>query len=67
MVVVEHSVIGGLGEAVSSLLSEKYPVPVTKIGVYDTFGHSGPAVDLLKEFGLSSENIEATVKNILGK
>ena len=67
VVVEEHSVIGGLGEAVSSLLSEKYPVPVTKIGVYDTFGHSGPAVDLLKEFGLSAENIEATVKNILGK
>ena len=66
VVVEEHSVIGGLGEAVSSLLSEKYPVPVTKIGVYDTFGHSGPAVDLLKEFGLSAENIEATVKNILG-
>ena len=67
VVVEEHSVIGGLGEAVSSLLSEKYPVPVTKIGVYDTFGHSGPAVDLLKEFGLSAENIEATVNKVLGK
>ena len=67
VVVEEHSVIGGLGEAVSSLLCEKYPTPVTKIGVYDTFGHSGPAVDLLKEFGLSAENIEATVKSILGK
>jgi transketolase len=64
--VEEHNVIGGLGEAVASLLCEKYPVPVTKIGVYDQFGHSGPALDLLKEFGLSAENIEATVKKLLG-
>ena len=58
----EHSVIGGLGEAVSSLLSEKLPTPVRRIGVNDEFGHSGPAADLLKDFGLSSENIVETVK-----
>lgn len=63
----EHNVVGGLGEAVSSLLCEKCPVPVTKIGVNDVFGHSGPAVDLLKEFGLSADNITATVKKVLGK
>ncbi len=63
----EHSVIGGLGEAVSSYLSENCPTPVTKIGVQDVFGHSGPAVDLLKEFGLSAENVEATVKRVLEK
>ena len=67
VVAEEHSVIGGLGEAVASYLSEVYPTPVTKIGVNDTFGHSGPAVDLLKEFGLSAENIEATVKRVLDK
>ena len=67
VVAEEHNVIGGLGEAVSSYLSEACPTPVTKIGVYDKFGHSGPAVDLLKEFGLSAENIEATVKKVLGK
>ena len=65
--VEEHNVIGGLGEAVSSLLSEECPTPVTKIGVNDCFGHSGPALDLLKQFGLSAENIEATVKSVLGK
>ena len=65
--VEEHNVIGGLGEAVASYLSEACPTPVTKIGVNDVFGHSGPAVDLLKEFGLSAENIEATVKKVLGK
>ena len=53
----EHSVIGGLGEAVSSLLSEKLPTVVRRIGVNDEFGHSGPAVDLLKQFGLSAEHI----------
>ena len=53
----EHSVIGGLGEAVCSLLSEKCPTVVRRIGVNDEFGHSGPAVDLLKAFGLSAEHI----------
>ena len=65
--VEEHNVIGGLGEAVASCLSEICPTPVTKIGIYDQFGHSGPAVDLLKEFGLSAENIAATVKKVLSE
>ncbi len=65
--VEEHNVIGGLGEAVASCLSEICPTPVTKIGICDQFGHSGPAVDLLKEFGLSAENIAATVKKVLSK
>ena len=60
----EHSVIGGLGEAVSSLLAEKLPTPVKRIGVNDEFGHSGPAVALLKQFGLSCENIVATAKEL---
>ncbi len=58
----EHSVIGGLGSAVCDVLSANYPTKVVKIGVNDVFGHSGPAVDLLKEFGLSSENIIKTTK-----
>ncbi len=53
----EHSVIGGLGEAVCSLLSEKLPTPVRRIGVNDEFGHSGPAAELLKQFGLSADHI----------
>jgi len=53
----EHSVIGGLGEAVCSLLSEKLPTPVRRIGVNDEYGHSGPAVELLKQFGLSAKHI----------
>ena len=53
----EHSVIGGLGEAVCSLLSEKRPTPVRRIGVNDVFGHSGPAAALLEQFGLCAANI----------
>lgn len=60
LTVEEHSVIGGLGSAVSEVLSENYPTKVIRIGVNDVYGHSGPAVDLLKEFGLSSENIIKT-------
>lgn len=58
----EHSVIGGLGSAVADAVTECCPVPVVKVGVNDVFGHSGPAVDLLKEFGLSAENIAEKVK-----
>lgn len=61
----EHSVIGGLGSAVADAVTECCPVPVVKVGVNDVFGHSGPAVDLLKEFGLSAENIAEKVKYAL--
>ena len=63
--VEEHSIIGGLGEAVCSLLSEKCPTPVKRIGVMDEFGHSGPAKDLLKQFGLSAENIVKVTKDFI--
>ena len=53
----EHSVIGGLGEAVCALLSERCPTPVRRIGVNDEFGHSGPAADLLRQFGLCADHI----------
>ena len=53
----EHSVIGGLGSAVAEAVTECCPVPVIKVGVNDEYGYSGPAVDLLKKFGLSAENI----------
>ncbi len=58
----EHSIIGGLGSAVAEAVTECCPVPVIKIGVNDEYGHSGPAVDLLKEFGLCADNIVAKVK-----
>ncbi len=63
----EHSVIGGLGSAVAETVTECCPVPVVKIGVNDEYGYSGPAVELLKKFGLSAENIINTVKKALNK
>ncbi len=58
----EHSVIGGLGEAVCSALAESYPVPVKRVGVNDVFGESGPAVDLLHKYGLDAEGVAAAVR-----
>ena len=60
----EHSVIGGLGEAVCAVLSEKCPTPVKRIGVNDEFGHSGPAKDLLKQFGLCADHIVEVAKEM---
>ena len=65
--VEEHSIIGGLGSAVGDVVLEECPVPVIKLGVKDVFGHSGPAKDLLKEYGLCAENIVAVTKAALGK
>lgn len=60
--VEEHSVIGGLGSAVCDVLAEEYPVKVTKIGVYDRFGKSGPASALMHEFQLDAEGIYNQIK-----
>ena len=63
----EHNVIGGLGDAVASVLSEECPTPLVKIGVNDEFGHSGPAVDLLKQFGLCADHIVEVARDFVGK
>ena len=61
----EHSVIGGLGSAVCDVLCECCPTPVVKVGVQDTFGKSGPAVEVLKLYGLCAENIAKQAKAAL--
>ena len=60
--VEEHSTIGGLGEAVCSLLSEKCPTPVRRLGVPDSYGHSGPAWEVLKDFGLHADAIAEAIQ-----
>ena len=60
--VEEHSVIGGLGSAVCDVLSVKCPTQVMKIGINDTFGESGPAVELIKKYGLDADSIYDKVK-----
>ena len=59
----EHSIIGGLGEAVAAVLSEKCPTKMRRVGVNDEFGHSGPALPLLAEMGLSAAHIAEVVKS----
>ena len=59
----EHSVIGGLGGAVSEVVSET--VPVLKVGVEDTYGRSGPAVEMLHIYGLDAENIVKKAKQAI--
>ena len=58
----EHNIVGGLGDAVSSVVCENHPAKVVKVGVCDVFGKSGPALELLKVYGLSKENIVKKVK-----
>ena len=65
--VEEHNVIGGLGDAVCGVLSEECPTQVIKIGVNDVYGHSGPALDLLDEFGLNAAHIIEVTKKALNK
>lgn len=60
--VEEHSVIGGLGSAVCDVLAERAPTKVMKIGINDTFGESGPAVELIKKYGLDTESIYEKIK-----
>ncbi len=59
----EASYVGGLGSAVCEVVTERYPVPVRRIGMPDVFGKSGPGADLLDEFGLSADHIIDVVKS----
>lgn len=66
LTVEEHSVIGGLGSAVCDAVCEEgIPCQVKKVGIQDQFGHSGPAAELLREFGLCAENLVRTAKEML--
>ena len=60
--VEEHSTIGGLGEAVCSLLAEKCPTPVRRLGVPDSYGHSGPAWEVLKDFGRHADAVAEAIQ-----
>ena len=60
----DHNIIGGLGSAISEVLTEEYPAKLIRMGMKDRFGKSGPAKELLRYFGLTSEDIIAVVKQI---
>jgi len=63
----EHSIIGGLGSAVTEVIAENQLVPVQRVGVKDTFGHSGTAQALMERFGLTSKDIVAAAKAVLAR
>lgn len=63
----EHSVIGGLGDAVGDVLLRSCPVPMEKVGVQDEYGHSGPGNVLMDEFGLRAPDIAAAVRRVLAR
>ncbi len=63
--VEEHNIIGGLGEAVAAVTAEGCPVPVYRIGIEDTFGHSGPALGLLAEYGLDAEGLAKRIEALV--
>jgi len=63
----EHSVVGGLGGAVAELLCDRFPVPLTRVGVQDRFGISGKAEDLIRYFGLLPENLVEAAKEVILK
>jgi transketolase len=61
----EHSVIGGLGEAVAGFLSEHLPRPVRRVGMRDVFGESGMAAELMDRYGLRACNIADAARQML--
>ena len=61
----EHSILGGLGEAVAAVLGERCPTPMRRVGVRDVLGHSGPAWDLLAQFGLRADAIAAAARELM--
>ncbi len=65
--VEEHSVIGGLGEAVAGVVTGTHPCPVQRIGVQDVFGESGMAPDLFDKYGLRAANVVAAAHQILNR
>jgi transketolase len=66
IVTAENNIIfGGLGSAVAEVLAEKYPIPMKRVGVQDTFAESGPYLDLLKKYGLSADHIARAVEGVL--
>lgn len=63
----EHSILGGLGEAVAGVVSESYPVPVKRVGIRDRFGESGTAAELLTRYGLRAKDIVEAATAICGE
>ena len=67
MTAEEHMMLGGLGESIAQLLGRKLPTPLEMVAVNDSFGESGKPADLMKKYGLSSENIVAAAEKAIAR
>lgn len=67
LTVEEHSILGGLGDAVAHVLVRNYPVPMEYVGINDTFGESGTKDNLFEKYGLTPENIVNKAKKLLDR
>jgi transketolase len=63
----EHNIIGGLGDAIAQTAAKFFPIPIEYIGTNDTFGESGKPLELLKKYGLETENIVAAAEKAIGR
>ncbi|MFM7840121.1 MAG: transketolase family protein [Chitinophagaceae bacterium] len=63
----EHNIIGGLGDSIAQVAGRNFPVPLEYIGTQDTFGESGTPAQLLKKYGLDTENIVAAAKKVIAR
>jgi transketolase len=63
----EHNVIGGLGDSIAQVATKHFPIPIEMVGTQDTFGESGKPAELLKKYGLESENIVAAVEKVISR
>ena len=63
----EHMILGGLGESIAQLLGRKLPTPLEMVAVNDSFGESGKPADLMKKYGLSSDNIVAAAEKAIAR
>ena len=63
----EHSILSGLGSAVASCLGENYPAPLRRIGTPDCFGESGESEALMKKYSLTSENVQKSAEEVIGR
>ena len=63
----EHNIIGGLGDAIAQVAAKNCPIPIEYIGTNDTFGESGKPLELLKKYGLETENIVAAAEKAIAR
>jgi transketolase len=61
----EHNIIGGLGDSIAQVAAKNFPIPIEYVGTKDTFGESGPPLELLKKYGLDTTDIVAAAEKVL--